>query len=238
MNEKIFEDLPVRTFVTPIDEARKLGAMMLFGEKYGDQVRVVEIDGFSRELCGGTHVRSTAEIGPFAILSEAPSVRERAASRRSPPARRTRYLHGALRGGRGAPRELGAGPEGDAQAAQGDARPISRSSRSDGDVVLVEARVAKGGELRISPIACGSRRRPRGVIVGSVDDGRAYLVVNLDESLVGRDSTRRSSCASSVATSAAAAAGGRRWPRREARIPAGLRDALEAGKQAIAAALK
>src|SRR4029077_1540370 len=71
VNEKVFEAIPVRTFVTPIAEARKLGAMMLFGEKYGEEVRVVEIDGFSRELCGGTHVRSTAEIGPFAILSEA-----------------------------------------------------------------------------------------------------------------------------------------------------------------------
>jgi alanyl-tRNA synthetase len=70
VNEKVFRNLPVRTFVTPIDEARKLGATMLFGEKYGDEVRVVEIDGFSRELCGGTHVRSTAEIGPFVILSE------------------------------------------------------------------------------------------------------------------------------------------------------------------------
>src|SRR4029078_11002948 len=70
VNEQVFANLPVRTFETPIDEARKLGATMLFGEKYGDVVRVVEIDAYSRELCGGTHVRSTAEIGPFVILSE------------------------------------------------------------------------------------------------------------------------------------------------------------------------
>src|SRR5256885_11119238 len=70
VNEKVFQNLPVRAFETPIEEARRLGATMLFGEKYGDEVRVVEIPGFSLELCGGTHVRWTAEIGPFAILSE------------------------------------------------------------------------------------------------------------------------------------------------------------------------
>jgi alanyl-tRNA synthetase len=70
VNEKVFSAIPVRTFVTPIEEARKLGAMMLFGEKYGDEVRVVEIGDYSTELCGGTHIRSTAEIGPFVITGE------------------------------------------------------------------------------------------------------------------------------------------------------------------------
>ena len=70
VNELVFENRPVHVFETPIDEARKLGAMMLFGEKYGDIVRVVEVPGYSVELCGGTHVTSSAEIGPFVLLSE------------------------------------------------------------------------------------------------------------------------------------------------------------------------
>jgi alanyl-tRNA synthetase len=71
VNEKILEDLPVETEWTSLKQAQEQGAMALFGEKYGDRVRQVIIPGFSRELCGGCHVRRTGEIGYLRIESEA-----------------------------------------------------------------------------------------------------------------------------------------------------------------------
>ena len=185
VNEKVFENLPVRTFVTPIDEARRLGAMMLFGEKYGEQVRVVEIPDFSRELCGGTHVRSTAEIGPFVILSEgsvgAGARRIEAVTSGEAHA----YLHATMREAADLRAEL-------ERARKESKRPKAEPAAdfeivaNDGGVVLAEAKSLKGGALRDLSDRLRQQEKAAGVIVGSVDDGRVYLVVNLDESLVGR----------------------------------------------------
>ncbi|MBR4544987.1 MAG: alanine--tRNA ligase [Oscillibacter sp.] len=70
VNEEILKGVPVVTEVLPIDEARKKGAVAMFGEKYGETVRVVEMEDFSMEFCGGTHVDNTAKIGTFWLLSE------------------------------------------------------------------------------------------------------------------------------------------------------------------------
>ena len=70
VNDKIFDAMDVTVRSMPLEEAKKMGAMALFGEKYGEIVRVVDVCGWSTEFCGGTHVKNTAQIGCFKIISE------------------------------------------------------------------------------------------------------------------------------------------------------------------------
>jgi alanyl-tRNA synthetase len=71
VNDVLINDLTVRAFIAPVAEARAMGALALFGEKYGDEVRVVEVGDYSRELCGGTHVLRSGQLGLVKILGEA-----------------------------------------------------------------------------------------------------------------------------------------------------------------------
>jgi alanyl-tRNA synthetase len=237
VNEKVFENLPVRTFVTPIDEARRLGAMMLFGEKYGDHVRVVEIPGFSRELCGGTHVRSTAEIGPFVILSEgsvgAGARRIEAVTSGEAHA----FLHATMREADELRAELERVRK-ESRKPKAEAAADFEIVENDGVVVLAEAKSLKGSALRDLSDRLRQQEKAAGVIVGSVDDGRVYLVVNLDESLVGRG-LDASKLVRDLGKHIEGGGGGRpTLGEAGGKNPAGLRSALEAGKQAIAAVLE
>ncbi|MGI4790860.1 MAG: alanine--tRNA ligase [Janthinobacterium lividum] len=73
VNEKILDDLPIQIFEKPIEDAKQMGATMLFGEKYGDIVRVVEAGDYSLEFCGGTHLAHTSQAGLFKVISEGSS---------------------------------------------------------------------------------------------------------------------------------------------------------------------
>jgi alanyl-tRNA synthetase len=206
VNEKIFEAKPVHVFETPIEEARRLGATMLFGEKYGEIVRVVEIPGYSIELCGGTHVSTTAEIGVFAILSEG-SVGSGA-----------RRIEAVTSGDAWAylderSRELDSlRVELQALRKEAKKRPATPIASDEPDV---EVRLENGVNVIVQSVdGLGSdelldlsdrfkqRHPPAAVVLGSRENGAVHLVANFDESVAERVS------ASDVVRQAAAIVGG------------------------------
>jgi alanyl-tRNA synthetase len=185
VNEQVFANHPVRIYETTLDEARSLGAMMLFGEKYGDVVRLVDVDGWSRELCGGTHVGSTAEVGPFVILNE----RAVGAGARRIEAVTAGEAFAVLRE-----------EAREADALRAELERVRREARRPtaeqaaevevvdkvGNVVLAETSALKGGPLRDLSDRLRQQEKAEGAIVASRDDGRAFLVVNFDQALVDR----------------------------------------------------
>jgi alanyl-tRNA synthetase len=205
VNELVFENRPVHIFETPIDEARRLGATMLFGEKYGDVVRVVEVPGFSIELCGGTHVTSTAEIGPFVLLSEGSvgSGARRVEAVTSGAAwavldERARELQ-ALR----------------AEVEQLRKTPKPAAPGAPDAMPEPEIRVQKDVNVIVQPVdgidadallelsdRYKQKHAPAAVVLGSWEDGKVHLVANFDDSVAARIS------ASDVVRGAAAIVGG------------------------------
>jgi alanyl-tRNA synthetase len=239
VNEKVFEAIPVRTFVTPIDEARKLGAMMLFGEKYGQEVRVVEIDGFSRELCGGTHVRSTAEIGPFVIVSEG-SVGSGARRIEAVTAGEAwSVLHGRSR-------ELDAVRAELEQARRDAKKPKKQEAQvevepevvvvNETNVVVMEIPSVGGDALLDLSDRFKQRSAPAAVVLGSRENGTVHLVANFDDSVAARLSA--GDVVKQIAPIVGGGGGGRpTMARAGGKQPDKLPEALERARELISAAL-
>ena len=239
VNEKVFEAIPVRTFVTPIEEARKLGAMMLFGEKYGSEVRVVEIDGFSRELCGGTHVRSTAEIGPFVILGES-SVGSGARRIEAVTAGEAwSLLHGRSR-------ELDATREELEQARREAKKKPKAEQTADVEPDVVELGGNKMIVMEIEGIGSDAlldlsdrfkqRSAPAAVVLGAREDGNVHLVANFDDGVASMISAGQ--VVKEIAPIVGGGGGGRpTMARAGGKNPEGLGDALARARELISAAL-
>jgi alanyl-tRNA synthetase len=201
VNEQIFAGLPVRTAVMPYREAVASGAMALFGEKYGETVRVVAIGEYSRELCGGTHVGNTAEIGLFLISGEGSvgaGVRRIEALTGRGAAARAQETAAALRAAAEAlrvpPEALPARArelvdrvhtlereveQARVKAAAPDVEALIRSARDVGGITVVG--VAVPGADQAALRALGDRLKPRlrtGIVVAAApSDGRVEVVV-------------------------------------------------------------
>jgi alanyl-tRNA synthetase len=259
VNAWIVRNDPVRPITTTLEEAKRLGATALFGEKYGDVVRMVDIaDGsYSRELCGGTHVRSTAEIGLFKILSEGSSasnvrrieavtgpeavriVRERDAllgeveDALRVPAERAVEAIVSLRAEAKAAAKAQAAPAVDPSAL------AERAGSVDGARVVTEVVDAANAKalMDIADRVKGKLGDAAAIVLGSVVDGRVHLVAAVTPELVQRG-VKAGDVVKAAAQVAGGGGGGRdTMAQAGGRDPDKLPEAIAAARAAIEAAL-
>ncbi len=259
VNDWVKASRPVRALEMARPEAEALGAMALFGEKYGDWVRMVEVDEVSRELCGGTHVANTAEVGIVAIVSEGSSAANvrRIEALTGPEAidhyrRRSDELAeaGALLG---SPRDpVGAAQRAAERLAELEARVAGLDRESAGaavdeitaageavDGIWVIASPAEGDQHRLLDLAdkIKQQRGDAAVVLGARNDGKVALVASFSPSAVERGAN-----AVEVIREAAAVVGGGGGGRADVaqaggRDPERLEEALETARAAIQRAL-
>jgi alanyl-tRNA synthetase len=257
VNEWIKESAPVRWLNMAREEAERLGAMALFGEKYGEWVRVVEVEGVSRELCGGTHVANTAEIGIFKITSEGSSAanvrrieaisgpaaidwfREREAELREAgellgtpqdPLAGARRAAAALR-------EAGAGAEQAQKQLLGEeAKRLTAEASDMGGIQVVVSAAELGGQRQLLDVANRVQSALGGasaLVLGGGDGEKVALV-----SLVSAEAVERGLSAAALVREAAAVVGGGGGGRDDmaqagGHDPAKLGEALAAARAAI-----
>ena len=237
VNEWVRRAVPLEIGERSYDDAVTAGAMALFGEKYGDRVRTVEIPGFSLELCGGCHVRNTGEIGPVTLVGErgvAAGVRriEALAGDRADRLHRTQaHLLATLQ------RELGADGEqaaaevralkerlraaekelsrvrlgllaGDGKAERGPSADGDTRSIKGVDIVLREVPASNAGELRNLADVLRSRLGSGVVVLGSRDEGKVKLVASVTRDLQER--VDASAVARAMGSAISGSGGGRR----------------------------
>jgi alanyl-tRNA synthetase len=210
VNAWILESRPVRALHTTRARAEEMGAMALFGEKYGDEVRVIEVEGVSRELCGGTHVGTTSEIGVFKLLGEGSSAanvrrveavtgpaavallraRDAALTRiaeqlRTRPEDAERAVGSQLERRAELERELKSGGAGRAEEVA--AGLAARATEVDGVKVLA-ARCEAGGadELRELSDRLKSSLGEAAVVLGAAENGRPVMVASFTKAVVER----------------------------------------------------